>query len=188
MARGRRVNSSGEKSKQLLLEKAIELFSTHGYHQTKISDIVKAANLTQPTFYLYFQSKESLFKDLNTEFQTRLYETFDYGLKHAACVRTELFENLKRVFAYFVQNPHLTKIGFYASEDAEDVKNNLVKRIIKIVEVKQDHHVDAQTLAESIVGSIERLTLTNLLTYEKEPEKLAEDIVNIYFVKQAELV
>jgi len=54
LPRGRKANSSGEKSKKLLLEKAIELFSQRGYHETKISDIVKAANLTQPTFYLYF--------------------------------------------------------------------------------------------------------------------------------------
>ena len=78
MARGRRVNSSGERSKQLLLKKAIELFSTHGYHQTKISDIVKAANVTQPTFYLYFQSKESLFNDLNEQFRNDLYLPYKY--------------------------------------------------------------------------------------------------------------
>ena len=113
MARGRRVNSSGEKSKQLLLEKAIELFSIHGYHQTKISDIVKAANLTQPTFYLYFQSKESIFKDLNTDFKNRLYEIFNNGLTQTIhdekCVRTQLTENLKQIFCYFVENPNLTK-------------------------------------------------------------------------------
>ena len=65
MARGRKVNSNGEKSKQLLREKAIELFSSNGYYQTKISDIVKEANVTQPTFYLYFESKDSLSRTFN---------------------------------------------------------------------------------------------------------------------------
>ena len=168
MARGRRVNSSGEKSKQLLLEKAIELFSIHGYHQTKISDIVKAANLTQPTFYLYFQSKESIFKDLNTE-------------------------NLKQIFYYFVENPNLTKIGFYESEEAKHVKAELVKRLVATIGNEKGqftalNHVDIHILAESFVGSVERLTLTNLLTNEREPEQLAEDIVNIYFAEKHELV
>ena len=72
MARGRKVNSNGERSKQLLLEKAIELFSINGYYETKISDIVTAANVTQPTFYLYFKSKEKLFSDLNEEFKKNL--------------------------------------------------------------------------------------------------------------------
>ena len=197
MARGRRVNSSGEKSKQLLLEKAIELFSKHGYHQTKISDIVKAANLTQPTFYLYFQSKESLFKDLNTDFQNRLYEIFNTGLTQtmhdAKCVRTQLTENLKQIFHYFAQNPNLTKIGFYESEESAYVKEELAKRLVATIKDEKGqfaalNYVDIHILAESLVGSIERLTLTNLLTNEREPEKLAEDIVNIYFAEKKELV
>lgn len=197
MARGRRVNSSGEKSKQLLLEKAIELFSIHGYHQTKISDIVKAANLTQPTFYLYFQSKESLFQDLNTDFRNRLYEIFNNGLMQTVqdvnCVRTQLKENLKKIFCYFVENPNLTKIGFYESQEAAHVKGELVKRLVATIENERGqfaalNHVDIHILAESFVGSIERLTLTNLLTNECEPEKLAEDIVNIYFAEKRELV
>ena len=195
MARGRRVNSSGEKSKQLLLEKAIELFSIHGYHQTKISDIVKAANLTQPTFYLYFQSKESLFKDLNTDFKNQLYEIFNNGLTQSVhdvkCVRTQLKENLSRIFHYFAQNPNLTKIGLYESEEAMHVKEELVKRLVATIENERGqfatlNNVDINILAESFVGSIERLTLTNLLTNKREPETLAEDIVNIYFAEQQE--
>ena len=190
MARGRRVNSNGERSKKLLLEKAIELFSIHGYHQTKISDIVKAANLTQPTFYLYFQSKESLFKDLNTDFKNQLYEIFNSGLTQTVqdvkCIHTQLTENLKQIFRYFVENPNLTRIGFYESEEATQVKEELVKRLVATIENERGqfaslNNVDIQILAESFVGSIERLTLTNLLTNESEPEKLAEDIVNIYF-------
>ena len=197
MARGRRVNSNGERSKKLLLEKAIELFSIHGYHQTKISDIVKAANLTQPTFYLYFQSKESLFKDLNNEFKNQLYEIFNSGLTQTAqdvkCIRTQLTENLKKIFHYFVENQNLTRIGFYESEEAVQVKEELVKRLVAIIENERGqfaslNNIDIQILAESFVGSIERLTLTNLLTNESEPEKLAEDIVNIYFADKLELV
>ena len=172
MARGRRVNSSGEKSKQLLLEKAIELFSIHGYHQTKISDIVKAANLTQPTFYLYFQSKESLFKDLNTDFKNRLYDIFNNGLTQTVqdvkCIRAQLTENL---------NPNLTKIGFYESEEAKHVKAELVKRLVATIGNEKGqftalNHVDIHILAESFVGSVERLTLTNLLTKQTQINSL----------------
>lgn len=196
MARGRRVNSSGERSKQLLLEKAIELFSAHGYHQTKISDIVKAANLTQPTFYLYFHSKESLFNDLNSEFQTNLYEIFNDGLAQLEGrenIRTQVFNMLKDIFSYFVQNPNLTKIGFYESVEAEAIKNELVNRLVEAVSIHNIqfsmlHHVDTRIFIESLLGSMERLTLTNLLTEKRTPEMLAEDIINIYFAEQEELV
>lgn len=196
MARGRRVNSSGEKSKQLLLEKAIELFSTHGYHQTKISDIVKAANLTQPTFYLYFQSKESLFNDLNEQFQKNLDDIFANGqveTKNEQDVRNTVQANLTSIFAFFAENPKLTRIGFYESSQAAYAKDKLVQQIMKDLNIERHQvaapsHVNTRTLAESLLGSIERLTLTNLLTKESKPEKLAQDIVAIYFVGQPELV
>lgn len=196
MARGRRVNSSGEKSKKLLLEKAIELFSTHGYHQTKISDIVKAASLTQPTFYLYFQSKESMFNDLNEKFQNDLIEIFSNKEETARVEKnsTALIEhNLKCIFDYFIENPDLTKIGFYEAEQSAVVKQLLVSKLESIIKTDLKDYaivkrVNTNVLAQSIVGSMERLTLTNLLTNESNPEKLAQEISTIYFANEHKLV
>jgi TetR/AcrR family transcriptional regulator len=196
MPRGRRVNSCGEKSKKLLLEKAVELFSTHGFHQTKISDIVKSANLTQPTFYLYFQSKESLYNDLNEKFQKDLTEIFvnstvEKTKGQNACEVIQ--HNIQKIFNYFVENPHLTKIGFYESSQADKVKQLLVSKLEHaITNHFKDYsivkRVDTNVLAESLVGSMERLTLTNLLTKKTEPQKLAEEISMIYFAEEKSLV
>lgn len=190
MARGRRVNSSGEKSKQLLLDKAIELFSIYGYHQTKISDIVKAANLTQPTFYLYFQSKESLFNDLNEQFQRELLEVFRCNTQsNQSNLRNKMLENLKKMFNFFEKNPNLTKIGFYESSNSEKVKSQLAREIAQILENERGNYVvDSNILADSLLGSVERLTLSALLTNDKDPEQLAEDIVDIYFVREHEKI
>lgn len=194
MARGRRVNSNGEKSKQLLLEKAIELFSTHGYHQTKISDIVKAADLTQPTFYLYFQSKESLFNDLNEQFQNDLRGIF-IGGKEPFTLESDLGigVSLTKIFDYFVENPNLAKIGFYESEQAVEVKEILINNFMKTIEHEcQDtdtlQNVNVRTVADSLLGSIERLVLTTLLTKEKTSNELSADLVNIYFSSARKLV
>ncbi|CAM5564813.1 TetR family transcriptional regulator OS=Lysinibacillus sphaericus OX=1421 GN=LS41612_19690 PE=4 SV=1 [Lysinibacillus sphaericus] len=62
----------------------MELFAERGYHATKISDIVKAADVTQPTFYLYFKSKESLYEDLNIQFQLGFYEIMDNNISEQA--------------------------------------------------------------------------------------------------------
>ncbi|MCH7320625.1 TetR/AcrR family transcriptional regulator [Solibacillus sp. MA9] len=196
MARGRRVNSSGEKSKKLLLEKAIELFSTHGYHQTKISDIVKAASLTQPTFYLYFQSKESLFNDLNEKFRNDLVEIFSNSGEAVSTEKEDsmvIEQNLKCIFDYFIENPSLTKIGFYEGDQSAIVKQILVSKLENMInEDLKDYtivkSVNSNILAQSIVGSMERLTLTNLLTNKSNPKKLAEEISKIYFVNEHKLV
>lgn len=187
MPRGRRVNSSGEKSKQLLLEKSIELFSAKGYHQTKISDIVKAANLTQPTFYLYFQSKSALFNDLNQQFQHEIKEIFSKTQHNNAEA------NLTYIFEYFFENPELTKIGLYESEQAMEVKELLLTEIKHTLQKQYTdfdtlQNVNANIVAESLLGSIERLTLTTLLANKTTPERLASDLVNIYFAEQRKLV
>lgn len=196
MARGRRVNSSGEKSKKLLLEKAVELFSKHGYHQTKISDIVKAASLTQPTFYLYFQSKETLFNDLNEKFQNDLIEIFEnssYESDHAQQANEIIQQNLKQIFDYFIENPNLTKIGFYEAAQSAVVKDMLVDKLVQVINSNSSDYpivksVEPAVLAESLVGSVERLTLTNLLTNKSNPEKLAQEISMIYFAHEPKLV
>jgi AcrR family transcriptional regulator len=54
----------GEDKKDNIIEAALTLFEEQGYHQTKVSDIVRDAGVAQGTFYLYFQSKEDLFRSI----------------------------------------------------------------------------------------------------------------------------
>jgi AcrR family transcriptional regulator len=44
------------------------VFAEKGYHRTKVSDVVRRAGVAQGTFYLYFDSKRSLFLTLLDEF------------------------------------------------------------------------------------------------------------------------
>ncbi|MEC2076630.1 TetR family transcriptional regulator [Metabacillus fastidiosus] len=46
--------------KEKIVQAAIEVFKEKGIEKTKISDIVKLANIAQGTFYLYFPSKLSV--------------------------------------------------------------------------------------------------------------------------------
>lgn len=40
------------------------VFATRGYHAARVDDVVKAAHTSHGTFYLYFSSKEDLFRAL----------------------------------------------------------------------------------------------------------------------------
>lgn len=199
MARGRKFNSNGEQSKQLLLEKAIELFSDKGYHHTKISDIVKAANVTQPTFYLYFKSKDALYNDLNAQFQSgflavmnsKSTDIIEYGLQGFI---TLLEQKLLNLFVYIIENPELTKIGFIESKQAHLVKNQMTQQLIHLIYLHncdkdlQLYSVDIKIMIDSLVGSIERLIITNLLEEKRLPAELANDIVQLYFWKTKEVI
>ena len=54
--------------KDELMRAGMMLFSEKGYHDTKVSDIVREAGVAQGTFYLYFDSKADLFAALLDEF------------------------------------------------------------------------------------------------------------------------
>ncbi|WP_155591939.1 TetR/AcrR family transcriptional regulator [Lysinibacillus cavernae] len=199
MARGRKYNSNGERSKQLLLEKAIELFSDKGYHHTKISDIVKAANVTQPTFYLYFKSKDALYNDLNSQFQSGFLEVM--SSKPAEIVEnglrgfvTLLEQKLLSLFVYIIENPKLSKIGFFESEQSHLVKTQLTQQLIHLIYLHdcdkdlQLYSVDIKIMIDCLVGSMERLIVTNLLEQKRLPAELANDIVQLYFWKTKEVI
>ena len=192
MARGRKINSNGEKSKQLLLEKAVELFAERGYHATKISDIVKAADVTQPTFYLYFKSKESLYEDLNIQFQLGFYEIMDNHSEQAEKGLEGFIHMLEHklylMFLYIIENPKLTKIGFFESKQSSSVKSQLTQQFIELV-YRHDcdglfklQNIDIKIVADSFVGSFERLILTNLLEQKSKPCELARNLVHVFFI------
>ena len=53
--------TKGERTRRRLLEIAIERFGERGYRATSVSEVARAAGLTQAAAYAYFPSKEALF-------------------------------------------------------------------------------------------------------------------------------
>lgn len=58
-----RPGTADDDVRMAIIDKALELFSTNQYENTKISDITQALNMGNGTFYRYFDSKEELFFD-----------------------------------------------------------------------------------------------------------------------------
>lgn len=187
--RGRKKGSNGEQSRALLLSIAANEFAEHGYHDTKVSSIVKRAGLTQPTFYLYFQNKEAIFQELVELFRENLFSLTRKSRLEPGIELTSLSDRiaygLAGIFIFFKENPDLTKIGFYESAIAEEIKKELAIQIEENLtsEVQNGYFsqaIDMCIFAESLVGIIERLTVTKLLPGLKGPNSLAEEIVDIF--------
>ncbi|OXM87381.1 TetR/AcrR family transcriptional regulator [Paenibacillus rigui] len=69
------------------MKAALELFARKGYHNTKISDVVKASGVSQGTFYWYFESKEQLAIRLIDNGKAKLTQVIEQGYrKHAGTV------------------------------------------------------------------------------------------------------
>src|SRR5438445_2359874 len=63
-AQERELRAQGKKTMRKLLDAAMEVFDRRGYHAARVDDIVKVADTSHGTFYLYFANKEDLFRAL----------------------------------------------------------------------------------------------------------------------------
>lgn len=62
--RARRAAEARETRRAALLAAAAPVFATHGYYGTSVDDVVEAAGVARGTFYLYFDGKDALFREL----------------------------------------------------------------------------------------------------------------------------
>lgn len=168
---------------------AAKQFALYGFHDTKISMIVKEANVTQPTFYLYFKSKEAIFQELIDLFKAKLHMRVEQsrlssGIEAAGLLQ-RISNNIALIFQLFQENEQIARIGFFLSEDAIEIKKQMAKQIEEnlTAEVEEGYfhsNVDLSIIASAIVGVIEHLTLTKLWAGLKTPEELSQDITRLF--------
>jgi AcrR family transcriptional regulator len=63
-AQERELRAQGRKTIAKLLDAGVKAFAQHGYHATRVDDIVKLAKTSHGTFYLYYANKEDLLRAL----------------------------------------------------------------------------------------------------------------------------
>jgi AcrR family transcriptional regulator len=56
-----------EHLRQQIMETATELFRKRGYENTRVDDIVQVLEISQPTFFRYFPSKEEILRQVGCE-------------------------------------------------------------------------------------------------------------------------
>ncbi|WP_456423539.1 TetR/AcrR family transcriptional regulator [Thermococcus sp.] len=61
------ASKSPGKTRERLIESAMELFAKKGFDKTTVDEIVAKAGVAKGTFYLYFKSKDDLIKELAFE-------------------------------------------------------------------------------------------------------------------------
>ncbi|KUP37611.1 TetR/AcrR family transcriptional regulator [Bacillus halotolerans] len=183
-----RKGRKGEESRKRLLKAAAHEFSIRGFHETKVSAIVKRAGLTQPSFYLYFQSKEAIFEELINDFHSRLRKLtesllLETGL-HANDVTNGVLSAVEAVFQFLAEDKDLTRIGFFLNPEAKQLKQDVAMVLKDNLEAEQRlgyfrSELEMETVAECLIGMIEHLTDSYLLTGIKDPASLAEQVVNL---------
>jgi len=184
-----RKGLKGRETRQRLLRVAEEEFASHGYHEAKISEIVKKADLTQPAFYLYFASKEAIYEELVREFRTGIIDLLESSRIEPGLQQQEISWRvtfvLERILGFLNDNRGLTQIGFIQHPEAEAIKNIMVEIVAGNLRAEQElgyfrKELDMEVVAHSLIGAIDRLAVTQLLTDRLSPKEVARQIVDLF--------
>lgn len=70
-----------EEKRKALMEAAVDLFSTQGFHATPTQQISERAGVSAGTLFRYFRTKEELIDSLYTSIHRALSDAVDEGIR-----------------------------------------------------------------------------------------------------------
>ena len=91
------------RTRRVIADAAARLFAERGYEQVAVSDVARAAEVSEQTVYNYFQTKEQLVTDLHGHFEEeldRLIRTRAPGTSPAAAIRERVLDAVEGIRRY----------------------------------------------------------------------------------------
>lgn len=188
-----------QKKKELrryeILQAAQSLISQKGYQFTTISDIIKKADISRGTFYLYFQSMEAVFNALVDELIEKVMKCVKSVQLEDGQPMQDLRSNIERVVDVLFTHKELTTIllkeAIAVDKKVDEKLNTLYSFLYRMVRsairngVKLGflREVDQNIIAMAFIGSIKE-TLYQCLIVEKidiDPKKITEELLSFGF-------
>lgn len=180
--RVRRGHETREARRAQILESALTVFATKGYHETSVSDLVDAAGVARGTFYLYFDSKEAIFLELVSDLQHHLRANV-VGVDPArGDLEEQLVATIARVLRTLEANRRLTRIlfreavGLHATVDERlrAFDRELYGYVARALELGVSagglRPVDPELSAVLVVGSVREVVLRHVVASDGPPD------------------
>src|SRR6202162_4424468 len=80
--------------RQQIIDTSIKLFRKHGFENTRIDDIVQTLEISQPTFFRYFPSKDAVLREVGE----RGFSCIRERLRSELSVHASTAERLRRLY------------------------------------------------------------------------------------------
>lgn len=185
-----------EDTKQKILDKALELFSAHGYDSVSVGEIAKAVGIKAPSLYNHFPGKQAIF-DAIVESTAAQYEAdtgkIDIHVQNAAqdipffteITEYTLFEKVRQIFEYSLHNETISRFRrmmtieqFRSPELAALYSKRYVERVLDyhagifraLIAAGEIRAEDPNTLAMMYVAPV----LTLIEVCDRQPERESE--------------
>ena len=125
-------------TRQKIKEAVEQLIDSQAIANTKIGDITKAAGIASGTFYVHFESKEEVLKEIFADFNTKVYEKIRPTIEAASEQPLEYtIETIAKVFLdFWLQNQGIVKIYAQIMQDnveLDGLKNGVTPMAIQML-------------------------------------------------------
>ncbi len=185
---GKRVQNKRE----IILDAAVQVFSTKGYHNTRMEEIATVAGIGKGTIYEYFDSKLQLFQAMMEGSLQIYYNRIDMPKLETLTLEERLSVLFESHITFCRENKDLTRIVFWDTEiwdeDLKDWTYNLRnEKEEKLTGIIQDsiergeiRNVDAKLLTLLIIGSLGSLWVPITLDdWDISPADMAAQLTDI---------
>ena len=192
MPTGLQLTQRTRETRDKLLRVAREVFEEDGFDGASISRIVETANVSRGTFYLYFESKEDIFRTLAEELLTQVVE-LQRPLDKQAPVET-IRRSIAAFVAYYRDHARLMAVlEQIATHDASfrtlrrDMRRGVAERAMRFIDSMQRHGVvpatvDARYAATALTGMVDRFAYVWLVLEEDFAEdEVVETLTRLWF-------
>ncbi|USG65707.1 TetR family transcriptional regulator [Brevibacillus ruminantium] len=175
--------------KTKIVQASIEVFKEKGIEKTKISDIVKKAEIAQGTFYLYFPSKLSVMPAIAEQIVLQLIKKVEANVALEAPLQEQLSQLVDAIFQVTGEFRDVTVLvyaGFSTTENMsewETIYTPFYDLLASLLETNKSRHliretIDAARTAKLVLGLIEtaaeQVYLYDAYDAQKEAEQKAE--------------
>ena len=157
----RRAVSEADKDlrRDEILNAAKRVFAEHGFHQTAIADVAKAAKLSYGTVYWYFDSKDALFQALTEREEKALWAHVGraVGGPDGDDPERTLTRGVRATFEFFAADPAAARLLSFDrfTDDIERLIADAQRRGVVIDGPARVLAVSVAAVISSIAGRVE---------------------------------
>jgi len=174
---------STQETRSRILEAAVQVFASKGYHDTKVDDIVNQSQTSKGSFYFYFPSKQDIFMALVDTFANLLESRLRERLSAEESGTGRVDAALRVCLETFGQYRSLAKIALVQATGLgaafEEKRQAVNQRFIAIVRENLDSAVadgsipplDTEVAACAWVGALNEIVLRWVYTGQPDPQR-----------------
>ena len=173
--RSRRAEAQRQARRAEILAAAAHLFANNGYHATSITDVIEEAGISRGTFYLYFDSKDTIFLELIEGFIQAIVRAVQVVDPQSADATAQIHDNVRRVVDVVLDNRDLTVLVLReplgVNPDVDEKLARLYQFLGEMVEgalqngarVGLTRQVDERMVATALIGAFKEIFLRYLV-------------------------